>query len=114
MHEASLAGSVLQLIEQAALRERFARVVYLRLAVGQLAGIEPRALRFALEALTPGTLLEGARVDIEEPPGEAWCMACSRTVQIVQRGDACAHCGDYRLRLTGGTELRVIDMQVQD
>jgi len=114
MHEASLAGGVLQLIEQTALRERFARVTHLRLEAGQLAGVEPRALRFALEALAPGTLLDGARIDIEEPPGEAWCMACSRTVQIAQRGDACAHCGGYRLQPTGGTELRVIDMQVED
>ena len=30
------------------------------------------------------------------------------------RGDACAHCGGYRLQPTGGTELRVIDMQVED
>jgi hydrogenase nickel incorporation protein HypA/HybF len=114
MHEASLAGGVLQLIEQTALRERFARVTHLRLEAGQLAGVEPRALRFALEALAPGTLLDGARIDIEEPPGEAWCMACSCTVQIAQRGDACAHCGGYRLQPTGGTELRVIDMQVED
>ncbi len=114
MHEASLAGGVLQLIEQAALRERFARVTHLRLEAGRLAGVEPRALRFALEALAPGTLLEGARIDIEEPPGQAWCMACGRTVQIAQRGDACAHCGGYQLQPTGGTELRVIDMQVED
>lgn len=114
MHEASLAGGVLQLIEQAAARETFARVTHLRLEAGRLAGVEPRALRFALEALAPGTLLEGACIDIEEPPGEAWCMDCSCTVQIAQRGDACAHCGGYRLQPTGGTELRVIDMQVED
>lgn len=114
MHEASLAGGVLQLIEQTALRERFTRVTHLRLEAGQLAGVEPRALRFALEALAPGTLLEGARIDIEEPPGEAWCMACSRSVHIAQRGDACAHCGGYLLLPTGGTGLRVIDMLVED
>ncbi|WP_374336027.1 hydrogenase maturation nickel metallochaperone HypA [Methyloversatilis sp.] len=114
MHEASLAGGILQLVERTAERERFARVTHLRLEAGQLAGVESRALRFALEAIAPGTLLDGARIDIDEPPGEAWCMDCSLTVRIAQRGDACAHCGGYRLQPTGGTELKVIDMQVED
>jgi hydrogenase nickel incorporation protein HypA/HybF len=89
MHEASLAGGVLQLIEQTALRERFARVTHLRLEAGQLAGVEPRALRFALEALAPGTLLDGARIDIEEPPGEAWCMAVTCTSAPARRRCRC-------------------------
>jgi hydrogenase nickel incorporation protein HypA/HybF len=41
-------------------------------------------------------------------------MDCSLSVQIAQRGDACMHCGGYRLQPTGGTELKVIDMQVED
>lgn len=114
MHEASLAGGILQLVERTAAQERFSRLTALRIEAGKLAGVEVRALRFALEAIAPGTLLEGAVIDIDEPPGEAWCMDCSTTVSIAQRGDACAHCGGYRLQPTGGTELKVIDMQVED
>lgn len=114
MHEASLAGGVLQLVEEAARHEGFARLLALRLEAGQLAGVDVRALRFALESLAPGTLLEGARIDIEEPPGQAWCMACARSVAIAQRGDPCPACGGYQLQPTGGMELRVIDMRVSD
>jgi len=64
MHEASLAGGILKLVEDSARREGFARVTALRLEAGQLAGVEPRALRFALEALAPGTCLDGARFEI--------------------------------------------------
>ena len=114
MHEASLAGGVLQLVEDSAVREGFSRILSLRLEVGQLAGVDVRALRFALESLAPGTLLDGAQVDIEEPPGQAWCVGCGQTVAMAQRGDACPHCGGYRLQPTGGMALRVIDMQVGD
>jgi hydrogenase nickel incorporation protein HypA/HybF len=114
MHEASLAGSVLQLLEDAAQREGFARVLQLRLEVGQLAGVDVSALRFALESLAPGTLLQGARVDIEETPGQAVCLGCGQTVPLAQRGDACPRCGGYQLRPTGGMALRVVDMQVGD
>ena len=114
MHEASLAGGILQLVEDAALREGFRRVTLLRLEAGQLAGVEARALRFALEALAPGTCLQDTRFEIEEPPGQAWCMPCSQTVLLKQRGDACPSCGHYQLQATGGTELRVVDMLVED
>lgn len=114
MHEASLAGGVLQLVEDTALREGFSRLLSLRLEAGQLAGVDVRALRFALESLAPGTLLEGALIEIEEPPGQAWCMGCAQTVTIAQRGDTCPGCGGYQLQPTGGMELRVIDMRVSD
>jgi len=112
MHEASLAGGILQLVEDAARREGFQRVTQLRLEAGQLAGVEPRALRFALEALAPGTCLHGCTLLIDEPPGQAWCLPCGASVQINQRGDACPHCGGWQLQATGGTELRVVDLIV--
>lgn len=114
MHEASLAGGVLQLVEDTAAREGFTRLLALRLEAGQLAGVDVRALSFALEALAPGTLLDGARIEIDEPAGQAWCLACSQTVAIAQRGDACPSCGGFHLQPTGGAELRVLDMQVSD
>jgi hydrogenase nickel incorporation protein HypA/HybF len=112
MHEASLAGGVLQLIEESAQREGFTRVMQLRLAVGQLAGVDLPALRFALQSLAPGTLLEGARVQIDEPPGQAWCMDCLQTVALARRGDACPICGGFALQPSGGMQLRVVDMDV--
>ena len=112
MHEASLAGGVLQLVEEAARRDGFTRVVTLRLAVGQLAGVELPALRFALQSLTPGTLLEDAQIQIDEPPGQAWCMDCCMTVALALRGDACPVCGGFQLQPNGGLELRVVDMDV--
>ncbi|MBL8324078.1 MAG: hydrogenase maturation nickel metallochaperone HypA [Rubrivivax sp.] len=114
MHEMSLAGGVLRVVEQAAAREPFARVRRLTLEAGALAGVEVRALRFALEAIAPGTCLEGAEIEIEEPPGQAWCMRCAATVAIAQRSDACPHCGGYQLQPTGGTELKVRDLVVLD
>ena len=114
MHELSLAGSVLQLVEDAARRNGFRRVAMLRLEAGQLCGVEPHALRFALEALAPGTCLQGATVEIDEPAGHAWCGACAATVEITQRGDTCPRCGGWQLEPTGGSELRVLDLLVHD
>lgn len=114
MHELSLAGGILRVVEDAARREGFVRVARLTLEVGALAGVEVPALRFALEATAPGTCLEGAEVVVVEPPGEAWCMTCAATVPLARRGEACPRCGGYQLQPTSGTGLRVVDLIVHD
>lgn len=114
MHELSLAAGVLKLVEDTAARDGFSRLLSLRLTAGQLAGVDARALRFALASLAPGTQLEGATIEIEEPAGQAWCLDCSQSVQIAQRGDPCPACGGFFLQPTGGMELRVLDMEVSD
>jgi len=114
MHELSLAGGILQLVEDAAKREHFSRVKLLHLEAGALSGVEIRALRFALDAIKPGTCLAEARIEIDEPPGQAWCLACNQSVAIQSRLDPCPHCGGVRLQPTGGTDLRVVDLLVDD
>jgi hydrogenase nickel incorporation protein HypA/HybF len=114
MHEMSLAGGILRVVEDAAAREHFSRVKRLTLEAGALAGVDVGALRFALEAMTADTVLAGAQIEIEQPPGLAWCMPCSRTVDIAARTDACPYCGGWQLTPTGGTELKVRELIVAE
>lgn len=114
MHEVSLAGGVLRVVEDAAAREHFLHVKRLTLEAGVLAGVEVRALRFALEAIAPGTVLEGALIEIDEPAGSAWCMHCVASVTLASRADPCPRCGGWQLTPTGGTELKVRELIVHD
>jgi len=114
MHELSLAGGVLTLVEQSAAREGFRRVAQITLEVGALAGVDLHAFRFALECMMPGSVLDGAVLVIEEPPGTAFCFDCADTVQIRARGELCPRCAGARLTPTGGTELKVRGLTVHD
>jgi hydrogenase nickel incorporation protein HypA/HybF len=114
MHELSLAGGILRVVEDAAAREHFTRVAQLRLEAGALSGVDVHALRFALEATAPGTCLADAQILIDEPPGVAWCLHCSQSVKIETRADPCPLCGGHQIQPTGGTELRVLDLVVHD
>lgn len=114
MHELSLAGGILKVVEDSAARERFARVRRLTLTVGVLAGVEERALRFALEAIAPGTCLEGAEIVLEPQTAQAWCFACAASVPIASRLDPCPTCGGHGLVATGGADLRIKDLIVVD
>ncbi len=114
MHEMSLAGGILRVVEQAQQREGFRRVSRLALEAGALSGVEVSALRFALQAMSPGTLLDGATIDITQPPAAAWCMACAQAVTIQSRLDDCPLCGSAQIQLTGGHELKVRELIVHD
>ena len=114
MHELSLAGGILLQLEAAAEREHFKRVTMLHLEVGALAGVQVEALRFALEAIAADTCLAGADITIDEPPGRAWCSHCAAEVSINSRADPCPLCFGYPLKVTGGGELRILDLLVQD
>jgi hydrogenase nickel incorporation protein HypA/HybF len=112
MHELSLADEIVRMVEASATREHFRRVATLRLEAGVLAGVEVSALRFALAAMAPGTCLEGAQIEIDEPPGLAWCARCAAEVTIDSRADPCSRCGGYPVQVSGGGELRVLDLVV--
>ena len=114
MHELSLAGGILRVVEDAARREGFAVVSHLRLEAGALSGVEVRALRFALDAVRAGTCMAQAEIVIDEPPGTAWCLRCGTSVTIQSRVDPCPLCGGHQIQPTGGTELRVVDLLVHD
>ncbi len=114
MHELILASDILQIVQASAAREHFRRVATLRLEAGALAGVEVPALRFALEALQPGTCLDGAEIQIDEPPGRAWCASCAAEVEIENRIDPCPRCSGYPVRPTGGLRLRVIELLVRN
>ena len=60
----------------------------------------------------PQSNARGATLEIIETPGIAWCMACSKSVEIKQRYEPCPSCGSYQLQVTGGEEMRVKELEV--
>ncbi|MEN6586235.1 MAG: hydrogenase maturation nickel metallochaperone HypA [Sulfuricella sp.] len=112
MHEMSLAESMLQIIEDSARSNQFARVKIVWVEVGQLAGVEPEALRFCFDAVTQNSVAEGAQLEIIETAGEGRCLSCGKSVNLVQRYDPCPECGGYPVEVTGGTEMRIKELEV--
>ena len=113
MHEMSLAEGVVQIVEDYARREHFRRVKAVWLEIGRLSGVEAEAMRFCFDAAARDTVAEGARLEIVELAGSAWCLHCSEAVAVAARYDPCPRCGGYQLQVTGGTEMRVKELEVE-
>ncbi len=113
MHEMSLSEGMLRIIEEEAHVQAFARVRTVRLEIGALAPVEPEALRFCFDAVTRGSVAEGARLELLTPPGQGWCYTCGRTVVIEARCDPCPLCAGHHLKVIGGEEMRILELEVE-
>lgn len=112
MHEMSLTESLIELIEGERRKRGFSAVRVVRLAIGALGHVEPEAMRFCFDAVAHGTAVAGARLEIRTVPGEAWCLDCGKTVRVVERFGACPVCGQNRLQVTGGDDMRLEELEV--
>lgn len=113
MHEMSLCEGVLQIIETEARKQGFNRVKTVWLEIGELSSVEVGAMTFCFDAVTRDSLADGARLHIVNTPGQAWCMPCSKTVNLRQRFDECPNCGSYQLQVTGGDEMKIKELEVE-
>jgi len=113
MHELALCESVLRILRNEAATHHFQRVRTVRLELGAFCNASPEALDFCFKAVTHGTLADGARLELVQLSGQAWCMNCGETVTVSDRLDNCPQCGTYELQIAAGDDMRVCELEVE-
>ncbi len=113
MHEMSLTEGIVEIVQEEARKQKFSRVKMVRLEIGAIGGVDPQAMEFCFDAVTRGTIAEGARLEIVVTPGQGWCLDCAKSVPLSERFGACPECGQYHVQMTGGDELRVKELEVE-
>ena len=114
MHEVSIASELLTTIERVARESGGRRVRAVDLVVGELAGVDADALSFAFEIVSRGTIAEGAVVTVDRAPLLGACGACGLEGPGDLEALACAGCGGSPVRVTGGRELRLTSIDIED
>jgi hydrogenase nickel incorporation protein HypA/HybF len=110
MHEMSITESIVEICEE---NSGGRRVVSVTLEIGALSGVVPEAVEFCFDACTRDTLMEGARLRIEQIPAVAHCLDCRGRSGVSTYYDPCPVCGGYRMELLSGDELRVKELEVE-
>ncbi len=113
MHEMSLAESMLEIIKNQSETQQFKHVRAVTLEVGRLAAVEPDAMRFCFDAVTRGSIAEGARLEIVETPGTGRCFDCGRIVAMNELYGLCPECGSAHLQIVEGDRMRVKELEVE-
>ena len=114
MHELSIAQSVLEAVRAEAGRRPGSRVCKVGLRVGELAGLDPEALRFGLEVLVRGTDLEALQLEIEYCPRRQRCPQCGNEFTVRDYEITCPGCGAARTECIGGDELEIAYLEIEE
>ena len=109
----SLAESVLQIIEESARKQNFQRVRAVVLEIGKLAAVEAEAIRFCFDAVTRGSIAEGALLKIIETPGAGRCTACGKMVALQEQYGLCPECGSPWIEIVAGNQMSVKNLEVE-
>ena len=113
MHELSIAQSIVAIATEH-LPGTQARVQTVRVRIGELAGVVPDSLEFCFSAVTAGTALEGARLEIEHVAARARCPSCGAVTPVDGFAFLCSSCGGAGLTLVEGTELQLTELELED
>lgn len=104
---------VLDAVLVSAQENRARRIVEIKLVVGEMAEVLDDAMDFAFEALSPGTLAEGARLTIVKLAPKSRCLACGAEFAHDRYHFACAQCNSLATELIAGRELYIESMEIE-
>lgn len=105
-------AGVLDAVNPSAADAGATRVLTVNLRVGVMTEAIEDALMFAFEALSEGTLSEGAELAIEWVEPKSICLECGNEFSHDRFHRACPECGGYETRLIEGRELEIASIEV--
>lgn len=114
VHEVGIMREALEIAVDAARNAGADRITRIALEIGALAGVAPEALEFAFDAITAGTMAEGATFEWREIEVTCRCdTGCPdfRPDGVVFR---CPICGVVSTDVLSGRELRVVEIDVDE
>jgi hydrogenase nickel incorporation protein HypA/HybF len=111
MHELSMAAAIADIVDRHARGRRVTRV---EVAIGHLRQAAPAALSFGFDLVSTGTSLEGAQLAIRQVPVRGLCRICGVEVEPETWPLACPGCASFELAVTGGEELSVEAIELED
>jgi len=112
MHELSLMEAVRDQALAAAHADGATRITAIQLRVGELAGVEPEALRFAHTVVMAGTIAAGAELRIDIEAAECHCSAWDVPFLAPDGCCDCPRCGAISRQLLRGRDLRLLTLEV--
>jgi hydrogenase nickel incorporation protein HypA/HybF len=94
--------------------EHEGQVLGLDLVIGRMSGVHVDSIRFAFEMLTPGTIMEGAELRIQEPSASLSCHQCGAEHEVEQITVDCPSCGSGDISIRGGQEMLLHSIELMD
>ena len=114
MHEMGITQGILSASLEAAEKAGAERITEIRITVGELTEIQEFALQFAFEALTPGTIAEGAKLTVNHVGARSHCNDCGADYDHDRFQMVCTKCDSLNVTLLHGRELLIDSIETED
>ena len=112
MHEMTMAMGIVDLAIKTAKQNQAKKINSITVEVGALAGIIRDALEFCFSEAVKNTIAQDATLDYVHIPASAICESCGHSFKADERAAKCPECSEYVFQLSGGTEFRVKNINV--
>lgn len=114
MHELAIAQSIADVVQARATACHATRVTAIRLRIGEATAVNVESLAMCFQMLGElDPLLAGTALAAEVVPHRARCAHCHETFAVVNYVAQCPLCGAWSGDIVSGTELQILDMEIQ-
>ena len=112
MHEMGIIAGVIDTVRTSAEQAGATRVTSVRLSIGRMTEAIEDVLVFAWEALSEGTMCEGAQLEVIKVAPRSFCLECFEEFDHDRFHRICPSCGSYETQLLEGRELSIESIEV--
>ncbi len=114
MHELSIAQEILSIVERSVPEQERNLVRTVKVVVGEQSGVVADSLQFCFQTLVNDSSMRGARLSIDKVPFTVHCRNCGAPSRPDDGTIVCPACGSMDTEITGGTDLRVLEVELED
>ena len=112
MHELSIASAILEAAQREAALHQNAPLEKIAVRVGELAAVDPEALRFSFEMITKATKFEPVKLELELIPRTNRCADCGTEFAVKDFEFRCPSCGGENTSFLRGDELELAYLEL--
>jgi hydrogenase nickel incorporation protein HypA/HybF len=114
MHEIGIANSILEAVQTEVGRRPGAIPQKILVRIGELAAVDPDALRFSFEVLIRETSFERLQLEILMCPLRHHCEGCDIEFSVKEFEVRCPRCGNERTKRVSGDQLELAQLEIKD
>jgi hydrogenase nickel incorporation protein HypA/HybF len=113
MHELAICQALIGQVERVARDNGARRVLSVTLAIGPLAGVEPKLLEHAYPLAAAGTVAQDAQLVIESVDVQVRCRTCKAETAALPNRLLCGACNDWQVDVIAGDEMLLQRVEIE-
>ena len=106
--------SILKKVLATAREQGAAHITEIRLAIGEIAGLDQEAIRSQWVELSKGTPVEPAQLRFRLIQAEVQCMACFQIYHPEGGAIHCPYCGSHGAKILKGEEFHLESIETEN